>query len=136
MREISEREILERFNFDNPWWSESVGIDPEFRSFPERAYLPLFKKLVLELNINRAVILMGPRRVGKTVMVYQTIQHLLDSGVPGKNIVYMSLETPIYTGLGLEKLIKLFQQQFNHSKNTKLYIFFDTYENLCGFSVM
>lgn len=130
MREISEREILERFSFDNPWWSESVGIDPEFRSFPERAYLPLFKKLVLELNINRAVILMGPRRVGKTVMVYQTIQHLLDSGVPGKNIVYMSLETPIYTGLGLEKLIKLFQQQFNHSKNTKLYIFFDEIQYL------
>jgi len=130
MREISEHEILERLNFDNPWWSESVGIDPEFRRFPERAYLPLFKKLVLEHNINRAVILMGPRRVGKTVMVYQTIQNLLESGVPGKNIVYMSLETPIYTGLGLEKLIKIFQKQFKHERSSNLYIFFDEIQYL------
>lgn len=130
MREISEREITERFNFDNPWWSESVGIDPEFRKFPEREYLPLFKKLVLELDINRAVILMGPRRVGKTVLVYQTVQHLLDSGVPGRNIFYMSLETPMYTGLGLEKLILMFLKLFNHDKHSKLYIFFDEIQYL------
>lgn len=130
MREISEREIIERFNFDNPWWVKSVGIDPEFRKFPERAYLPLFKQMVLELDINRAVILMGPRRVGKTVLVYQTIQHLLDSGVPGNEIFYMSLETPIYTGLSLEKLVRMYQKLFRHDKNTKLYIFFDEIQYL------
>lgn len=135
MREISEREIIDRFHFDNPWWSESTGIDPEFKRFPERGYLPLFKKMVAELDVNRAVILMGPRRVGKTVVVYQTIQHLLDSGVSGKNIVYMSLETPIYTGLGLEKLIKLFQRQFNHDKNSQLYIFFDEIQYLRDWEV-
>lgn len=95
MREITEREVIERLYFDNPWWGKSAGIDPAFQNMPVRDYLGPFEQLVRETGVNRAVILMGPRRVGKTVLVYQTIQRLIDSGVSGQNILYLSLETPI-----------------------------------------
>lgn len=130
MREISENEVVERLNFDNPWWSEPSSIDTYYRNMPQRAYLAPFKALIGETTINRALILLGPRRVGKTVMVYQAIQHLIDSGVTGRNILYISLETPIYTGLSLEKLLKLFRTQHNHDKNSQLYIFFDEIQYL------
>lgn len=130
MRDITEREIIDRLNFDNPWWGESAGIDPAFRNMPIRDYLGPFEQLVLEKEVNRAVILMGPRRVGKTVMVYQTIQHMIDSGVPGRNILYLSLETPIYTGLTLEKLLKIYLTLFKHDISGQLYIFFDEIQYL------
>lgn len=129
MREISLQEILDRLRFDNPWWSEP-GIDDFYRAMPRRSYLHSFEQLVSEEDVHRAVILMGPRRVGKTVLVYQTIQHLLDAGVDGKSILYVSLETPFYTGLALEKIVNQFVALFAHTRQNRLYIFFDEIQYL------
>lgn len=135
MLEISEREIKERLAFDNPWWEEQEGIDPEYREMPPRAYLAPFEELVRAREVKRAVVLMGPRRVGKTVMVYHTIQHLLDDGVPARNILYLSLETPIYTGLGLERLVRYYQEVMDHGRDAELYLFFDEIQYLKGWEV-
>jgi hypothetical protein len=40
------------------------GIEPDYRAFPRRAYLQDFSRLVRQA-VNRAVVLLGPRRVGK-----------------------------------------------------------------------
>lgn len=48
----------------------------------------------------------------------------------GENIFYLSLETPIFTGLALEKLIGMYKAQFGHGKNSGLYIFFDEIQYL------
>lgn len=125
MLEITQQEILDRLAFDNPWWAVSDGISPVFDRYPRRIYFEPFLNLVADKTVNRAIILMGPRRVGKTVMVYHTIKKLLDQGVPGDCVLYLSLETPVYTGLPLERLLLLFREQFSHGRNHSLYIFFD-----------
>ncbi len=130
MRDISQHEVVERLRFDNPWWVDRVGVDPMYRDMPQRAYLLAFEQLVTERSVTRAVILMGPRRVGKTVMVYQTIQRLMDAGVPPAHILYVSLETPLYTGLGLEQILKLFHGLFGHDRHADLYLFFDEIQYL------
>jgi len=81
------------------------------------------------------MVLMGPRRVGKTVMVYHAIRSLLDSGVDANRLLYLSLETPIYTGLSLEKLLGLFQEQFGHTRDAPLTIFFDEVQYLRDWEV-
>ncbi|SFI58393.1 AAA family ATPase [Nitrosomonas sp. Nm34] len=54
-------------------------------------------------EVNRSVVLLGPRRFGKTILIYPAIQDLLDIyGVSGRDILYVSLEIPLYTGLMLE----------------------------------
>lgn len=65
-------------------------------------------ELVSQTDVNRAVILLGPRRVGKTVILKQTVQALLDRGEQAERIFYVSIDNPIYTGLGLEGLLELF----------------------------
>ena len=130
MLQVSEKEVKSRLAFDNPWWSGSNSPSDEFRLYPKRAYLESFHELVTQSGVNRAVILMGPRRVGKTVMIYHTIQRLLDQGVNGQDILYMSLETPVYTNLSLEQLLQLFAEQFGHSRDKPLYIFFDEIQYL------
>ncbi|WP_374109971.1 AAA family ATPase, partial [Thiolapillus sp.] len=40
--------------------------------------------------MNRAVVLLGPRRVGKTILVYHAIQELIDrQAVSGRDILYV-----------------------------------------------
>lgn len=130
MFQISKSEIIGRLGFDNPWWEEGASCKVPYQEQPRRKYFDSFLKTVVDRSLQRAVVLMGPRRVGKTVMIYQVIRSLLDSGVEGKNILYLSIETPIYTGLALEKIIGYFQEQFNHARETELFIIFDEIQYL------
>ena len=134
MLTISQNEIISRLNFDNPWW-ESSQVEKRYLDFPPRFYLEPFYELVKESSINRAAVLMGSRRVGKTVMVYHSINRLLVEGVDPKNILYVSLETPIYTGLSLEKIVNMFQGEFSHSRESALYIVFDEIQYLSNWEV-
>ena len=78
---FSKDQIIERIKFENPWWN-SQKIDGYYSVMKHREYFNLFFPLVSEKKIRRAVVLMGPRRVGKTVLLYHTIQKLITDGVP------------------------------------------------------
>src|SRR5437660_1164308 len=71
----------------NPWWRE-----PAFRSalrYPVRRDLHqrVFSQ-ILRLNDRRAVVLLGPRQVGKTILLRQVIDDLLAAGWPPGNLTY------------------------------------------------
>ena len=100
-----------------------------------REYFNLFFPLVAEEKIRRAVVLMGPRRVGKTVLLYHTIQKLINDGVSPSAICYFSVETPIYNGMALEELVKFFFEITNNKKKSISYIFFDEIQYLKNWEV-
>jgi len=72
---------------------------------------------------------MGPRRVGKTVMMYQAIQDLISDGVPPEKILYFSLDTPIYTNMALADLAAL-ALEINQVSIEGCFIFFDEIQYL------
>ena len=86
--------------------------------------------------MRRAVVLMGPRRVGKTVLIHHAIQALIDEGLPPRSIGYFSVDHPIYNGLSLEKLLEYYAQSsgLNH-KRDEIYIFFDEIQYLRNWEV-
>lgn len=99
MLEISKDELLRGLKRDNPWWG--LGPDGPAPVFGKRrAYFDAFKHLVMQTDIRRSVILLGPRRVGKTVMLHQLIA-LLQENLPSKQIFFASLDTPLYSSLSL-----------------------------------
>ena len=74
---------------------------------------------------------MGPRRVGKTVMMFHTIQRLIDSGVSAQNIIYISVETPIYNKIYLEQLFVLACQILGKNPTQEqMYVFYDEIQYL------
>ena len=95
--------LRRRIKDDNTWWD--AGKIPFYTEFSKRRYYAGFYDLVVQDFPHRAVVLMGPRRIGKTVIMYQAIQDLMDAGVDPKRIFYFSLDTPIYTNLPLEELV-------------------------------
>ena len=84
-------QIKNRLIFDNSWWDEAK-IDERFDNLPRRSYFESFFELMTNKSINRALILMGPRRVGKTVMVYHAIQRLINEDLKATQILYVSIE--------------------------------------------
>lgn len=136
MLQISQEDIENRLSFDNPWWATpSAGLEEPYTKMPERSYLEPFLNLVKDRSVRRAIILMGPRRVGKTVILQQSIQKLIKAGAPANSVLFLSLETPIYTGVGLEKFVLLFQKKFGHRRNTQLTVIFDEIQYLSQWEV-
>lgn len=101
---IADSEIKKKITFQNPWW-DTGAIEPHFAAMKPRPYLEPFFKL-LSTEVRRAIVLMGPRRIGKTVMLYHTIQRLIEGGADAKNIIYCSLDAPNFSGIPLEKMLE------------------------------
>ncbi|MEM6344363.1 MAG: ATP-binding protein [Bacteroidota bacterium] len=127
--EISEEQILDRIRFENPWWVNN-RIDDYYQIMKRRLYFWSFSPLVFS-EIKRAVVLMGPRRVGKTVMIFHTIQHLINEGVDPQRIFYLSIETPIFNKMGIETLFSLCKKAVGKQDDTEsFYVFFDEIQYL------
>lgn len=130
-----EEQIQKRMVLDNPWW-ESGKVDDDFTQFPRRAYLDDFYELVTDLSVKRAVILMGARRVGKTVMIYHSIDRLISSGIDPKKIIYISVDTPIYNNISLEDFFLLARKALKNEESYEgYYVFFDEIQYLKNWEV-
>lgn len=129
MRGLTDGDIAKRFSLDNPWWRS--GAVPADLLFSRRRlnFTPFFN-LLKDPDIRRAVVLMGPRRVGKTVLIRQAIDQLLKDGAPAEDILYLSLDTPVYTGLGLEKLLRLWLGDDGLEERKPRWVFFDEVQYL------
>ena len=134
MRNITPEQLRERIRSENPWWTRE-GIGDEIDALNPRAYFELFFPLVSELRVRRAVVLMGPRRVGKTVLIHHAIGELLDQGVAAKQIAYVSVDHPLYNDLGLEALIDLYREAAGADRDQPAYVFFDEVQYLKGWEV-
>ncbi len=134
--ELLEKQIIGRLRVDNPWWSEG-SIPTFYKDMKPRLYIDMFYSLVTDVGLQRAVVLMGPRRVGKTVMLFHTIARLLTDGVPQQNIIYISVETPIYNKIYLEQLFNLSKKTLGKPENDKdqYYVFFDEIQYLKDWEV-
>jgi predicted AAA+ superfamily ATPase len=131
MRNIPKDQILSRISFENPWWS-SGAIDPFYAALTPRAYFPQVRDLVTERRVRRAVILMGPRRVGKTVLLHHVIRSLIEGGAVPQRVCFISVDAPVYTGHSLAELIGLVREH-NAAIGDDLagaYFFFDEIQYL------
>ena len=95
---IPTERIVERLRYENPWWVNKQ-IPSLYSSMAKRLYFDIFYPYVLEKNIRRAVVLMGPRRVGKTVMLFHSIQQLIQEDTNPQRIFFIGIDNPIYIHL-------------------------------------
>lgn len=99
-------------------------MDPETRRLRPRAYFEPVRHLVLEPGLRRAVVLLGPRRVGKTILIRHLIAKLLADGVPAQRIAYVEMDHPLLHGQSLEALIRHIEGATDGDEGTR-YLFFD-----------
>jgi hypothetical protein len=134
LRAFSKEQIRDKIEFENPWWI-TEKIDDYYSAMKRRLYFNLFSPLVYEKKVKRAIVLMGPRRVGKTVMLFHLIQDLINNNVSPKNICYLSIENPIYNGLSLEEMLLHFLETTKQNSSKELYLIFDEIQYLKNWEV-
>lgn len=120
-------QIQKKMVTDNPWWTTRKIFD-DFAELTPRMFLRPFMDLLTNLPKARSIILLGARRVGKTVMLFHSVRELVAAGVSERHILYMSVDTPLYGGLTLEEML---QHALEAAKTTysptgeEFYVFFD-----------
>jgi hypothetical protein len=107
MLQVTENELKNRLAFDNPWWVESA-VPQRFRDWPKRAYLAGLHVLVAG-PVRRAAVLLGPRRVGKTVLLQQLIERLIDDATQPRRF-FMSRGHAGLQRAAARKLLALFRK--------------------------
>ncbi len=131
MRSIESSDVIARIRIENPWWANGHSVSNIHLAMKPRAYFGLFLPLVRKADVRRAIVLMGPRRVGKTVMIHHTIQALLAQGVRPAALCYFSVDHPIYNGLSLERLLDYYLQASGADyRSEQVYVFFDEIQYL------
>ncbi|MFN3802596.1 ATP-binding protein [Belliella pelovolcani] len=126
---IPTKKIIERLRYENPWWV-SEKIPDVYSQMSKRLYFDLFYPFVIEKDIRRAVVLMGPRRVGKTVMMFHAIQELLEQKINSKKIFFIGIDNPIYVNLGLQEVMILCKEAVKLEDLKDCYVFFDEIQYL------
>ncbi|MDO6433203.1 ATP-binding protein [Flavitalea sp. BT771] len=134
LRSFAEDLIIKRIRLENPWWDTGL-IPSDFQGYKPRLYFELFYRLNTQRQIKRATVLMGTRRVGKTVMLLQLVQRLINEGTPAKKICFLSIDAPIYNNIALEELFGLCQKALNDRSNNDFYIIFDEIQYLKNWEI-
>jgi predicted AAA+ superfamily ATPase len=126
---IPSDKIIERLQYENPWWI-TQEIPLGYKNMSKRLYFNLFYPYVQEREIKRALVLMGPRRVGKTVMMFHTIDQLIQDKIDPQKIFFVGIDNPIYINLSLEDLLNLCKEAIKAPSLEGCYVFFDEIQYL------
>lgn len=99
---------------------------------PKSFVRSLTKSVCRYVDAPEIVALIGPRRAGKSTMLYQVMQHLLDQGVPTEAILHINCEEPGFSPfLKLDLLDKLYGTYRSKVRPTgKVYVFLDEIQNI------
>ncbi|MHC1699752.1 MAG: ATP-binding protein [Humidesulfovibrio sp.] len=106
MKIVDNDELLGVLQGFNPWWRGSALSAPEFR----RLAFYACRKYASDPNLRRAILISGPRRVGKTTVLMQTVEELIRGGAAPKSILYLSLDHPILKLAGLSEVLRAYHE--------------------------
>ena len=119
---VNDEQIIKILRKYNPWWRSPSAVKEESRPQKRLAYYEALK-IIKHKTIRRFAVLSGARRVGKTTILYQMIDHLIDEGINPKNILYVSFDNPIIKLVNVEAVLSIYETIY--PLEGIRYIFFD-----------
>lgn len=106
MSKSSPEDLLRVIYEQNPW--RTTGKVPRTLAPPiERPLAQVLWERLLKDIPRRYQLILGPRRVGKTTVLYQTVAHLLTNGVDSSRVWWLRLDHPILLREELGDLIEI-----------------------------
>lgn len=119
---VTEEQIIKALRKYNPWWIAPTAIREESKPQKRVAYYEALK-IMQHKSIRRFAVLSGARRVGKTTIMYQMIETLLNENVPPKNILYVTFDNPILKLVNVQEVLAIYESLYPISGTR--YFFFD-----------
>lgn len=103
-REPGPEDFSRLLTEQNPWL-DGRGVPDVFAPPTERALARHLWERVQVDEPHRFQIILGPRRVGKTTVMYQTVRHLLHQGIDARRLIWLRLDHPILLGMTIGDLV-------------------------------
>ena len=119
---VNDEQVMKVLRQYNPWWRTPSAIKEESKPQKRLAYYEALKTLTHK-SLRRFAVLSGMRRVGKTTILYQIIDHLIDEGVNPGNILYATFDNPILKLVNAENVLSIYEAMYPITDTR--YVFFD-----------
>ncbi len=118
---VSGEELVSVLSRFNPWWrGEPIADLPKWR----RAAFRELHAWTAAPPAPRAVLLSGARQIGKTTLMLQAIESLLNAGVPPANILYATFDHPILKLAGIDAVLDAWRAREPKAEGLE-YLFLD-----------
>ena len=85
MHTIADHDLFHRFAFDNPWWEFTANTRIKYQHPPKRIFFTEFSSRIMKAGAGEVLVLAGPLRAGKTVLMRQMVAHLVERGISPKS---------------------------------------------------
>lgn len=125
--------LLERIIKQNPWWEkkEIQGIKNYQKRF-------LLKEIWQYCDNKQMIAVLGMRRTGKTIILFQIIEKLLKiKKIPQQKILYFSFDEILGKDPEIiEKIIEIYENEILKDDLKNVYIFFDEVNHLKDWQVI
>lgn len=108
---VNDEQVMKVLRQYNPWWRTPSAIKDESKPQKRLAYYEALKTLTHK-SIRRFAVLSGMRRVGKTTILYQIIDHLIDEGINPRNILYATFDNPILKLESAENVLSIYETMY------------------------
>ena len=108
---VSEEQVIKVLRQYNPWWRNPSAIKEESKPQKRLAYYEALK-MIKHKTLRRFAVLSGATRVGKTTIMYQMIDSLIDEGINPRNILYVSFDNPIVKLVDVESVLSVYESLY------------------------
>lgn len=108
---VNDEQVIKVLRQYNPWWRTPSAIKEESKPHKRLAYYEALK-ILTHKTIRRFTVLSGMRRVGKTTILYQIIDHLIDRGINPGNILYATFDNPILKLVNVENVLSIYEGMY------------------------
>jgi hypothetical protein len=141
INKILDVDLLRELQKDNIWWRDNKIPEDKDKPFHRSD----FYKYLGVLNSKNIQVIIGPRRVGKTILMYQLIKNLINKKkIKSENILYLDLAKSYITFNigGIEACLRVFQDNIMKKdfsqlkKNERIYVFIDEIQKEKGWAII
>lgn len=108
----------------NPWFT-SGDIPTALAPITERPLVAGLTAAMLRAQPSRFQLVLGPRRVGKTTVMYQTVRRLLQQGIRPRKLGWLRLDHPYLLPIDLGSLVRVLMGIGEATPEDPSYVFLD-----------
>lgn len=120
----STDDFAQVFAEQNPWRT-SGEVPRLFAPLQQRPLAKWLFRALLRPTPRRYYLIVGPRRVGKSTCMYQTVEHLLAAGVAPRRLWWLRLDHPLLMEWSLDRLMRFIVQSSAATADEPVYVFLD-----------
>lgn len=109
---VDEQHVVKVLQQYNPWWRDPQVVT-QMAPPQRRLVFAEAMHILRHPSLRRFVVLSGMRRVGKTTLLYQVVEALLNDGVPAQNILYVTFDNPMLKAVSMAEVLDTYAALFS-----------------------